>query len=429
MERKTTPILGCVADDITGATDLAINLVQGGLRVVQVMEQLSADALRELDCDAIVVALKIRSVEPSQAVELGLAATHALKQAGCERFFFKYCSTFDSTPSGNIGPIAEAMQAYLGQQQTVFCPAFPRNGRTVYQGHLFVFDRLLCESGMQDHPLNPMRDADLRRVLAAQSKQAVGLVDFQCIERGAAAVSQRLRELENVAPLVILDSCSDKQLVVLAAAISEMLFVTGGSGIARFLPEAYREEGLVESRTYEPELPQVAGRSCVLSGSCSTATLRQVDAFQEHCVSTKINVARVLAESEKYRAELVLWASRQDPAKPVMFYSSSTAEAIDQLRQQSHAANMSLAIEQFQASLARGLADEAGVRRFVVAGGETSGAVAAGLGVNTLRIGPEICAGVPWTESVGDERFALAFKSGNFGDDSFFANALAQLDQ
>lgn len=429
MDRKTTPILGCIADDITGATDLAINLVQGGMRVIQVMELLSADALRELDCDAIVVALKIRSVEPALAVEQALAATRALKEAGCERFFFKYCSTFDSTPAGNIGPIAEAMQAYLGQTQTVFCPAFPRNGRTVYQGHLFVFDRLLCESGMQDHPLNPMHDSDLCRVLATQTEQAVGLVDLQCIEQGADFIADRLRELESNAPLVVLDTCSDRQLAAIAKAVAGMAFVTGGSGIARFLPAAFRDQGLGENKTHMPEIPRVAGRSFVLSGSCSAATLRQVDAFQEHCASMKIDVACVLADPGKYCEQLVAWAIMQDVARPVMFYSSSTAEEIDHLRQQDHADNLSLNIEQFQAKLARRLADEAGASRIVVAGGETSGAVAAGLGVNKLRIGPEICAGVPWTESVGVERFALAFKSGNFGDEDFFASALAQLDE
>ncbi len=427
MSSIKPPVLGCVADDITGATDLAINLVKGGMRVVQVMEILPAEELRQLDCDAVVVALKIRSVQADIAVEQALAATRQLQAAGCERFFFKYCSTFDSTPAGNIGPIAEAMMAALGQEQAVFCPAFPQNGRTVYQSHLFVGDRLLHESGMQKHPLNPMLDSDLRRVLAAQSKQAVAGIDTSVVERGSAAVKAQLEELAADFPLVILDACSDRHLATLAGGLAETRFVTGGSGIARFLPHEYRSLGLGNEQVQEPKLPEVSGRAVVLSGSCSSATLRQIELFREHCPSAKIEVSRVLDEPTTYSKALVDWASEQDSSKAVLFYSTSPSAEIKQLKAMHPGVNIAENIERFQGALARKLADEVGARQFVVAGGETSGAVASALNVNTLRIGPEICPGVPWTESVGKRSFALAFKSGNFGGEHFFSDAFRML--
>ncbi|GAB5405274.1 MAG: four-carbon acid sugar kinase family protein [Aureliella sp.] len=427
MSERNTPVLGCVADDITGATDLAINLVAGGMRVVQVMEALPADQLRQLDCDAVVVALKIRSVESNIAVHQAIDATAQLQQAGCKRFFLKYCSTFDSTPGGNIGPIAEAMMEQLGQKQVVFCPAFPKNGRTVYQSHLFVHDRLLHESGMEKHPLNPMLDADLRRLLAAQSTLPVGGVDASAIELGSNSVKVRLEELAGDFPLVILDACSDRHLAVLAEALAEANFVTGGSGIACFLPEQYRKIGLGGEQTHEPVLPDVTGRAVVLSGSCSSATLRQIALFRERYPSKKIEVPRVLADGDAYLRELVRWVSEQDASRPVLLYSTSPAGEVDQLKVAHAGVNIAESIERFQGALAQRLATEVGVRRFVVAGGETSGAVASALGVNTLKIGPEICPGVPWTESVSKQPLALAFKSGNFGSENFFEEALAML--
>lgn len=420
-----TSFLGCLADDITGATDLAINLVQGGMRVVQVMEIPTAEELQQLDCDAVVVALKIRSVPAGQATAQARTVASRLSQAGCQRFLFKYCSTFDSTPEGNIGPIAEAMLDELGQRQTVFCPAFPRNGRTVYQGHLFVGQTLLNESGMENHPLNPMRDASLCRLLAAQSTLPISLISYDVIEQGWQAVSNELASTQ--AQFVVLDACSDTHLQVLAESIKDLRLVTGGSGIARYLPAAYRSAGHLPLAKSEPSLPNVAGRSVVLSGSCSAATRRQVANFQPQCYSRRIEPER--ATDADYVGELISWAREQPDDRPLMFYSTPSAggQTADASANQP-SSSVAEAIEKVHASLAEQLADQLGVRRFVVAGGETSGAVAAGLGITRLRIGPEICAGVPWTESLGDEPYALAFKSGNFGDDDFFATAINQLD-
>lgn len=428
MADKSVPWLGCVADDITGATDLAINLVQGGLRVVQVMGIPSLAELQQLNCDAVVVALKIRSVEPAEAVAQALAGLGALRAVGCKRFMFKYCSTFDSTARGNIGPIADAMLAKLGGQQTVFCPAFPRNGRTLYQGHLFVGDRLLSESGMQHHPLNPMTDANLVRVLAAQTEHEVGLVHFDVIQRGAEAVRAKLEELARAGQTyVVLDACQDAQLEVLAEAVTEFELVTGGSGIARFLPAAYRKAGVADGKTHKPDLPDVAGRVAILSGSCSAATQRQVAAMQAKCPAARITAEQAMNASESRLRELLQWAATAAPTEPLMFYSTDSPEEVARLQAEHGAEPLAQAIESFHSRLAQRLVDELGVRKLIVAGGETSGAVANGLGIRALRIGPEICAGVPWTQCDAPTQLALAFKSGNFGDDDFFSTAIEML--
>ncbi len=240
-------MLGCIADDVTGATDLAINLVQGGMCVVQMLGIPSAAELAQIDADAVVVALKTRSIPRESAVSQSLDGLAALRELGIDRFFFKYCSTFDSTEQGNIGPVAEALMDVLDVPQTIFCPAFPRNGRTVYHGHLFVNGRLLCESGMEQHPLNPMTDANLVRFLARQASSQVGLLSHDMFSDDPNHLVRELRTLADAgARLVITDSCNDQHLLILAQAVAGMRLVTGGSGIARFLPDAYRRLGLLK---------------------------------------------------------------------------------------------------------------------------------------------------------------------------------------
>ena len=419
-------VLGCIADDVTGATDLAINLVQGGMRVVQLLGLPTASELADVDADAVVIALKSRSIPAGDAVSVSLQALGVLREVGVERFFFKYCSTFDSTAEGNIGPVAVALMQAIGTRQTIFCPAFPRNGRTVYQGHLFVHDRLLSESGMESHPLNPMTDSNLVRFLAVQAKQEVGLLSSADI--GGANAPQKLASLlGDGLQLVVTDACHDDHLRVLADAAAAMPLVTGGSGIARFLPEAYRASAVLASDPAVPELPCVDGRSLIVSGSCSSATNSQVEWMRSRCPAWEIDVDRILSDSESALAAAVEWVKATDPSSPVLVYSTAAPDKVATL-QEKHGVNaVAEAIEDHLASITASLVEDAGIRKIVLAGGETSGAVVNRLGVKTLRIGPEICPGVPWTESIGDRRLALALKSGNFGEEDFFAHALEMI--
>ena len=425
-----SPVLGCIADDVTGATDLAINLVQGGLRVVQILDVPDAEVLaKAADADAIVVALKTRSIARDDAILQSLQTLRTLQHAGIPRFYFKYCSTFDSTEQGNIGPVAEALMEQLGVEQTIFCPAFPRAGRTVYQGHLFVGDQLLCESGMQNHPLNPMTDANLVRFLAKQATGKVGLLSSEVIAGGDARIAQRWQTLEkNKVSLVVTDVCSDADLATLANAFASLPLVTGGSGLARFLPAAYRQRGIVASADYAPCLPRVRGRSLIVAGSCSTATNSQVRWMKDRCPSHQVDVAAVMADSSDELTKIRAWAEAADANQPLLIASTASPESVALLQKRFGTESVAEAIEDFLASAAKLLVDELDVRRLVLAGGETSGAIVRKLGIRSLHIGPEICAGVPWTQTGDGQRpLALALKSGNFGGEDFFETALTLL--
>lgn len=420
--------LGCIADDITGATDLAINLVQGGMRVVQLMHIPSPQELSDIRADAVVVALKTRSIPASDAVAQNLQALRSLHESGCQRFMFKYCSTFDSTAEGNIGPVAEAILDELNVSQTVFCPAFPRNGRTVYQGHLFVGDKLLNESGMQNHPINPMRDANLLRVLGTQSQHAAGLISLADIAKGSSFVSEKLAELERSNfPFVVTDCCNDDDLQTLAGALAKHLFVTGGSGIARYLPQAYRSIGELARNEFSPELPSVTGRAAILSGSCSSATREQVAYMRERIPATQLPTSLAVESPALALEQILNWAKKQPSDAPLLVYSTAPPNEVEDLQRTFGTKEVAEAVESLHGLIAQALVEQLGVRKLVVAGGETSGAVTTALGVKALRIGPEICAGVPWTETRHPNHLALAFKSGNFGDTQFFETALDML--
>ena len=424
---KRKPILGCIADDVTGATDLAINLVQGGMCVVQLLDIPTPNDLAEIDADAVVVALKTRSIAKDDAVAQSLACLFAMQTFGIERFYFKYCSTFDSTEDGNIGPVAVALLNELGARQTIFCPAFPRNGRTVYQGHLFVHGRLLNESGMEHHPLNPMTDANLVRFLGKQVKQDVHLipyVDLSSVQRCTESLAQ-LRGASN--SLVVMDTCDDQHLRVIAEAASSMPLVTGGSGLARYLPDAYRTTSLFTASEYVPTIPTVRGRSLIISGSCSKATNQQVQWMQSKCASLEIDIPAILRDPKLALSQVVQWAEALGNEDRLLIYSTADAERVSQIQAQFGNLVAAEAIEQFLANVAATFVKQLGVTRLVLAGGETSGAIVKKLGVGSLRIGPEICAGVPWTETLGEGRLAMALKSGNFGDEDFFDRALEML--
>ena len=330
------PVLGCIADDATGATDLALNLVQGGMRVVQILGVPTAEELRQLDgVDAVVIALKTRSVPKQDAINESLAALRRMQQLGIERFYFKYCSTFDSTERGNIGPVAEALMYELQAEQTIFCPAFPRAGRTVYQGHLFVGDRLLNESGLEHHPLNPMTDANLVRFLAKQTHGNVGLLSYDTYGNGTAKLRERIDRLaEQGCSHVITDICDDGQLAELASVAAGMKLVTGGSGLARYLPLAYRDAGVLTSPVFAPCLPDVRGRSLIVAGSCSPATNAQVRWMAERCPVWQVSVAALFDDADAELAKLKEWAASADPSTPLLVASTAPPDVVQQLQRQ-----------------------------------------------------------------------------------------------
>ncbi|MBA1213311.1 3-oxo-tetronate kinase [Pseudomonas oryzihabitans] len=421
---ETRPLLGCIADDFTGATDLANMLVRGGMRTVQVIGVPAADAELEA-ADAVVVALKSRTTPAAEAVNESLAALAWLRQRGCRQFFFKYCSTFDSTVEGNIGPVAEALQEALDCDFTLACPAFPETGRTLFRGHLFVQDQLLSESGMQHHPLTPMGDANLVRVLQAQSRGKVGLLRYDQVAKGPEAVRQAIAKLrESGHRLAIADALSDADLHTLGAACAELPLVTGGSGIAQGLPENFRRAGLLQTHDAAAlELP--AGGEAVLAGSASQATNGQVAAWLEAGRPALRLDPLALAQDDDSIDAALAWAREQGQA--VLIYATSPADEVKAIQRELGVTRAGELVERALGLIARGLFDS-GVRRLVVAGGETSGAVVQALGVQALRIGAQIDPGVPATlGQVRGEPLALALKSGNFGSRDFFAKALRQL--
>jgi 3-dehydrotetronate 4-kinase len=416
-------VLGVIADDFTGATDIAGMLVKGGMRTIQTIGVPPPGTIPG-DVDAIVVALKTRSIPAKEAVAQSLKALKTLHEAGCVRFFFKYCSTFDSTDAGNIGPVGDALLDALKSNQAIYCPAFPVNGRTIFFGHLFVGDVLLSDSHMRHHPLTPMTDASLVRVLAPQTKHKVGLVPLRQVQAGSAALRAALDKLatESVRHVVV-DAVADTDLGIIGEAIGDDVLVTGGSGVALGLPAAYRRRGLLTHKSDADVLPEIAGAAAILAGSCSAATLGQIAAFKgPHRALDTDAICRGEAETEKALA----WARDKLGNGPILLSASNEPDAVKALQSKYGVEKSSQAIEATMAALARGLV-AAGVGRLVVAGGETSGAVVGALDVTALRIGPEIDPGVPWTASVGARPLLLALKSGNFGAPDFFTKAFKHL--
>ncbi|GAA0802520.1 3-oxo-tetronate kinase [Cupriavidus gilardii] len=434
------PLLGCIADDFTGATDLANMLVKSGMRTVQTIGVPPSAA--PLQADAVVVALKSRTIPATEAIAQSLAALAWLQEQGCRQFFFKYCSTFDSTDAGNIGPVAEALLDALGQQPgfSIACPAFPENGRTVFRGHLFVGDALLNESGMQNHPLTPMRDANLVRVLQRQTRGKVGLLRYDTIAAGAAAVREAIAQLRaDGVRLAIADALSDRDLHVLGEACADLPLVTGGSGIALGLPANFRRAGLLAERTDAAQLPRIEGYAAVLAGSASQATNAQVAAWRGEKANVNSNTNFAADARPSFRidplavargeavVEQALAFARSHLPEPVLIYATATPDEVRSVQQALGVTEAGQLVEATLAAIARGLR-EMGVRKFVVGGGETSGAVVQALDVKSLQIGAQIDPGVPATATIDAEPLGLAMKSGNFGAVDFFAKALRQLE-
>ena len=419
-------LLGCIADDFTGATDLANMLVRGGMRTVQTIGVPGGTA--GVDADAVVVALKSRTTPAADAVAESLAACRWLKAAGARQIFFKYCSTFDSTERGNIGPVAEALMAELGTDFTIACPAFPENGRSVYRGYLFVGDVLLNESGMEKHPLTPMTDANLVRVLQSQARCKVGLARYDTVAKGPDALRERFAALRaEGAGLAIVDALSDADLYTIGTACADMPLMTGGSGVAIGLPRNFAQQGLLRDAGSASKLPHIDGPALVVSGSCSKATNAQVAQWRESRPAFRVDPFKLHA-GEPVVEQAVAWARERIAKEPVLVYATSTPEEVAAVQKALGVDAAGALVEQALAGIARQLVD-GGVRKLICAGGETSGAVVQALGIELLRVGPQIDPGVPWmVVEGGAAEIALALKSGNFGAVDFFAKALAMLD-
>jgi uncharacterized protein YgbK (DUF1537 family) len=412
-------LLGCIADDFTGATDLANTLVKGGMTAVQVIG-VPTGPLPE--ADAVIIALKSRTAPVGEAVAQSLAACEALLAAGAKQIFWKYCSTFDSTDQGNIGPVADALLKRLGSGFALACPAFPTNGRTIYLGHLFVSNALLNESGMENHPLTPMTDANLVRVLGRQTDGAVGLVPFNTVEQGAAATRQAMMRLaEQGRRYAIVDAVTDQHLLAIGEAAAQHALITGGSGVAMGLPENFRRAGLLPARGDAASLPPMQGMAAVVAGSCSRATLGQIGLARDHVPVLELD-ALATPDAAALTAQALDWVAGKLAAdRPVVIAASAPPEKVAALQAKLGRDAAGALIETAMAAIAEGLVAQ-GVGRLVVAGGETSGAVVQRLGVTALRIGPEIDPGVPWTFAE-PRGLHLALKSGNFGARDFFLKA------
>jgi 3-dehydrotetronate 4-kinase len=399
--------LGCVADDYTGGTDVASALRRQGLRTLLLFGPPRAD-WAAADADAVVVALKSRNLPPAEAVAVSLAAQRWLREQGIGRLFFKYCSTFDSTDDGNIGPVTDALLEAAGSRFTVVCPTSPEHGRTVHQGHLFVGDRLLSESSMRHHPLTPMSDPDLVRVLSRQTPHRVGLVPSQVVRQGPAAVAaafERLREHE--VRFAVTDATTDDDLATIATAARDLPVVTGAAGLVRLLGARPRPgAGTREVPADAGRLP--GGPVLILAGSSSAVTLEQVARARERFPAYRLDPAAT-PDPGDLRAKAVDWVGRHLEGGTVLVYASAPPSERDRA-----IPGAARAIELTMAELARAAVGR-GVRRIVVAGGETSGAVVDGLGIDRVVVAREEDLGVPWVVTSGPASLALLLKSGNFG--------------
>ncbi|MFM2398554.1 MAG: hypothetical protein RL341_711 [Pseudomonadota bacterium] len=411
--------LGCIADDFTGATDLANNLVRAGMRTVQCIGLPDADA--QIDADAVVIALKSRTAPVGQAVQESLAAARWLRARGAQQLYFKICSTFDSTAAGNIGPVAEALLHELGTDFAIVTPAFPENGRTVFKGHLFVGDVLLSDSPMRHHPLTPMQDANLMRVLQAQlAHSKTGLIDHAVVAQGQQAVAQRIRALQSQGvSFAIADAISDHDLHTLAAAAQPLKLVVAGSGLAIGIPALH---GLVPN-ALAAQLPAVSGARAIVSGSCSAATNMQVATFMAAGGSAFGVDPLRLAAGQDIVHEALAWALPKLAAQPLLVYATAEPAAVRAVQAQLGAERAGLLVEAALARIAQGLVQN-GCDQLIVAGGETSGAVVQALDIKQLRIGAQIDPGVPWCGAiVRGKPVRIALKSGNFGSADFFLKA------
>lgn len=414
--------LGCIADDFTGATDLANMLVKGGLKTIQLLgTPRKSDVVPSVD--AVIIALKTRTIPVEEAIEQSLRALNWLKSVGAEKFFFKYCSTFDSTDDGNIGPVIDALMADLETPFTIACPAFPETERTIFKGHLFVGDKLLSDSPMRYHPLTPMTDSNLVSTLSRQTSQKVGLVQYTDILGGPSEIRKAFDQLrkEDVA-IAITDVLNDEHLYFLGEAVKDFKLITGGSGIALGLPSQLKSRNNHKEKITAHKLPKVLGKELILSGSCSEMTLAQVNEFSKKYRTLKLNPIE-LAESNSSLDNAVDWVIQAKGEEPILVYASAPPDAVNEAQKRLGRDLASSTVENALAKIASA-AVQNGFRRIVVAGGETAGAVVSNLGIKGIMIGEQIDPGVPTTVSIGNPSIGLVLKSGNFGSADFFEKAL-----
>lgn len=407
-------LLGCIGDDFTGSSDLANTLAKQGMHTVQYtgVPEFAAQS----DVEAGVIALKSRSIDPREAVRQSLEALAWLQEQGCTQFMFKYCSTFDSTHEGNIGPVADALTKALNADKVIVCPAFPGTGRSVYQGHLFINDMLLNESGMENHPLTPMTDPDLRRWLTAQSSLNVGHVSSFAVLEGADAIAKALDEQQRKGnSLIVVDAIRDEDLMQIGTAASEHVLITGGSGIAMGLPANFKAKGLIAGDV--TRWTGQEGRCVALSGSCSRATRAQVEEHAKTDPIFEVSASEVMNNTVTPQ-HVVEWALKQEGVP--LIYSSAAPETVAAAQELFGREVVASSFEKFFAQVSK-LLVESGVSRLLIAGGETSGAVVEGLNLQSLDIGVEIDPGVPALRAGKD--LVIALKSGNFGSLDFFKKA------
>lgn len=417
-------LLGCIGDDFTGSSDLGNTLVKQGMRTVQYVGVPTTDAAP--DVEAGVVALKSRSIPVADAVAQSLAALEWLKRQGCRQFLFKYCSTFDSTPEGNIGPVAEALADALDARKVLVCPAFPATGRSVYMGHLFVGDKLLNESGMENHPLTQMTDPDLRRWLALQCKGSVGHVSASSVAAGRDAIRAAIDAQDAAGHrLIVADAIHDGDLMALGAAAHDAPLITGGSGIAMGLPANFAAEGRLSGNA--SGWTGQSGPTAVLSGSCSTATRGQIARHAKDDPAWEITADAAMS-GEVTADALADWILSEQANGIPMVYSSASPDTVRAAQDRFGREAVAAKLEGLMGDLAKALVAR-GVTRVIVAGGETSGAVVEALAPDHFAIGPEIDPGVPAIRA--SETLVLALKSGNFGAEDFFTKAarLMETDQ
>lgn len=419
--------IGIIADDFTGATDIASFLVENGLSVIQ-FNGIPQTAV-EVDTDAVVISLKSRSIPKTEAIAQSIAALKWLQKNHCEQVYFKYCSTFDSTSEGNIGPVTDALLAELGEKTTIVSPALPINGRTVYKGYLFVLDELLEDSPMKNHPINPMHDSNLLRLMTSQSQGKAGLITSDDLDKGVHFVKERLRDLgNNGINYIVMDALIEQHLVTQGEAVKTMRLVTGGSGLAIGLARAHKTEASSIATAKKKGFP-VQGNAIVLSGSCSAMTNKQVALYQSKAPSLALDIERVMdpMDRKRYVEEVIQWIESQQIVETdnlglaPLIYATSDAQELANIQETFGAKASSLAVEDTFRLITESLKNST-VTRFIIAGGETSGVVTQALGIDSFYIGPTISPGVPWVKGV-EKPISLTLKSGNFGDEDFFARA------
>ena len=434
-------LLGCIADDFTGATDLANMLVREGMRTLLIIgdatflnQQSNQNQVNvPADIDAIVIALKSRTIASDAAIKQSLQALAWLKLQGCRQYFFKYCSTFDSTPAGNIGQVSQALMQALDTDFAIACPVFPETGRTLYRGHLFIHNQLLSESSMRNHPLTPMTDANLVRVLQQQTTLPVGLIGYEVVRQGADAIKAEIAQLKQQGiKLALVDAVENQDLYAIGAACDDAVLVTGGSGVALGLPANLVKAGFIntaqKSINTQQQNDDAQGWAVVIAGSVSQATNQQVEVWKAQRPAFYIDPLAI-AKGQPVVDQAVQFCleHHQQHKQTCLLYATSPSQQVQQIQAQLGVDAASLLIENALAECAKQLA-ALGVRTLVVAGGETSGAVVQALQINALRIGTQIDPGIPATTAMGEIPYRMALKSGNFGTPDFFEKALRHLD-